>query len=333
MKIGLRGGHSPNCKGAMGILDEQAEVRKIYSALAPMLQAAGHTVVNCNSDAGNVDQELADGTNAANRNGCEIYVTIHMNAASANANGTEVWMYNNANGIMNQIATNICAKFAAKGFPNRGVKFNTGYHDLNASAMPAMIVETLFCTGNEDAARYRKLGASGIAKLIAEGITGKNVSAPATTPVASAKPETSNGAPKVVFGVRTLHHGILAVGQVGKANDAITAVQIGVTQGNVKYRVHAIGVGWFPPVTGANWKDHENGYAGDNEHSIDAIQIYYETDINKTGKYYSAVYKVKPFNSGSYLPAITDTNWEDVDGDGTAGMFGVPFTQLAIELK
>ncbi len=38
MKIGLRGGHSPNCKGAIGILDEQAEVRKIYNALVPMLQ-------------------------------------------------------------------------------------------------------------------------------------------------------------------------------------------------------------------------------------------------------------------------------------------------------
>ena len=38
MKIGLRGGHSPNCKGAIGLIDEQAEVRKIYNELAPMLQ-------------------------------------------------------------------------------------------------------------------------------------------------------------------------------------------------------------------------------------------------------------------------------------------------------
>ena len=45
MKIGLRGGHSPNCKGAIGLIDEQAEVRKIYNELAPMLQAVGHTVV------------------------------------------------------------------------------------------------------------------------------------------------------------------------------------------------------------------------------------------------------------------------------------------------
>ena len=39
MKIGLRGGHSPNCKGAFGILDEQAEVRKIYNETAAILRA------------------------------------------------------------------------------------------------------------------------------------------------------------------------------------------------------------------------------------------------------------------------------------------------------
>ena len=39
MKIGLRGGHSQNCKGAIGLIDEQAEVRKIYNELVPTLQA------------------------------------------------------------------------------------------------------------------------------------------------------------------------------------------------------------------------------------------------------------------------------------------------------
>ena len=50
MKIGLRGGRSPNCKGAIGLIDEQAEVRKIYNELVPMLQAVGHTVIDCNSN-------------------------------------------------------------------------------------------------------------------------------------------------------------------------------------------------------------------------------------------------------------------------------------------
>lgn len=48
MKIGLRGGHSPNCKGAFGILDEQVEVRNIYNAMVPLLHKLGHTVIDCN---------------------------------------------------------------------------------------------------------------------------------------------------------------------------------------------------------------------------------------------------------------------------------------------
>ena len=76
MKIGLRGGHSPNCKGAIGILDEQAEVRKIYNALVPMLQKAGHTIIDCNSNSDNVNGELTEGTNKANENACDMYIKI-----------------------------------------------------------------------------------------------------------------------------------------------------------------------------------------------------------------------------------------------------------------
>ena len=339
MKIGLRGGHSPNCKGAMGILDEQAEVRKIYNALAPMLQAAGHVVINCNSDASTVSRELSEGTNKANSNNCDIYVTIHMNASGGAGHGSEVWLYDAGNQMMNSMATTICSKFAQAGFKNRGTKFSVELHDLNASAMPAMIVETLFCDNQHDANLCRQIGIQGIARLIAEGITGKTDHT--ITPTASA-PKPTNApkvtAPQIIYGVKTLHHGILPdvhgeTDFAGVANDAVTGIKIGVTQGSVKYRVHAIGVGWFPPVTGANWSDPNNGYAGDDVHSIDAIQIYYYTDINKSGRYYSAVYKVKPSDRGSYLSAVTDTDFSNGDGDGTAGIFGVPFTQLVIGLK
>jgi N-acetylmuramoyl-L-alanine amidase len=185
MKIGLRGGHSPNCKGAIGIIDEQAAVRAIYNALAPMLQKLGHAVINCNSDASTVNGELNEGTNKANSAGCDVYITIHMNASGGAGHGSEVWLYDSANQMMNSMAANICNKFAQAGFANRGTKFSTGLHDLNASNMPAMIVETLFCDNAEDAALYSKLGTTtGIAKIIAEGITGK---AAATQQVTNSK--------------------------------------------------------------------------------------------------------------------------------------------------
>lgn len=178
MKIGLRGGHSSNCKGAMGIIDEQAEVRKIYHALKSILESAGHIVIDCNSDARYATAELKEGTDKANAARCDVYMSIHMNAASnPAASGTEIFLYNTCNLMMNQIAGNICNKFAQAGFANRGVKFSTGYHDLSASAMPAMIVETLFCTSVEDTGRYFSIGVDRIAQVIAEGFTGKAIGA------------------------------------------------------------------------------------------------------------------------------------------------------------
>ena len=198
MKIGLRGGHSPNCKGAMGILDEQAEVRKIYNEMVPMLKAAGHSVVDCNSNARTQGAELAEGTNRANANNCDVYITIHMNASSGSGNGTECWLYNSGNGTMNSIADKIMSNFAAKGFYNRGRKYSASLHDLKKSSMPAMIVETLFCDNANDARLYKSIGAKGIAEMIAKAIDGKAVagngsSGSAPTPTKPPKPVASSG--------------------------------------------------------------------------------------------------------------------------------------------
>lgn len=348
MKIGLRGGHSPNCKGAMGILDEQIEVRKIYNELAPMLQASGHQVIDCNSNANNVGRELSEGTNKANSNACDIYMTLHMNASGGRGHGTECLLYDNTNGIMNDIAYRICKNFEDKGFQNRGIKYRKDLHDLNSSSMPATIVETLFCDNEHDVNLYRSLGARGVAELIFQGITGKEPSGsgnnkPITpTPPQPQKPTTpskSSVVPEIVYGVKTLHHGILPDVKghsdfAGYVNDAIVGVKIGVSFGKIEYRVHCVGKGWLPKVTGNNWNDHNNGYAGDGKTSIDAIQIYYYTDTSKTGgKMYTAVYQVKPFNSSSYYGNVYDTNWENGDGNHTAGCFGVPFTELKISLE
>lgn len=174
MKIGLRGGHSPNCKGAMGYLDEQVEVRKIYTELEPMLKKAGHTVINCNSDASNVNSELNEGTNKANSNNCDIFMSLHMNASNGAGNGVECLLYDNTNATMVSIGNKICSNLQAKGYQNRGVKYFQGYHDLNATIMPAMIVESLFCDNKKDTDLYKTIGgAKGVAALIFNAITGE----------------------------------------------------------------------------------------------------------------------------------------------------------------
>lgn len=341
MKIGLRGGHSPNCKGAVGILDEQAEVRKIYNALVPKLQAQGHTVVNCNSDAYSVSGELSEGTNKANSNGCDVYITIHMNASGGAGNGTEVWLYDGSNGTMNSIADNICNNFAKKGFQNRGRKYNTGYHDLNASTMPAMIVETLFCDNSHDADLYNSLGPSGIAELIAKGIAGQTVSGGGSyTPPAQSVEESSSGSSGnagVVFtyAVKLTDGTILPFVEnlsdyAGLPGKTVAGIAVKVNKGSVKYRIHHKGVGWYPYVTGCDWSDIKNGWAGDNGIVIDAVEVYYSTpaDIISKYGYQKAQYRVAPIGGG-YYPWQFD-NEVGVGLDGYAGVFGVPFDKFQL---
>lgn len=172
-----------------------------------------------------------------------------------------------------------------------------------------------------------------IARLVNERL-GNSTSQPSNP---QPKPPV-NKKPDIIYGVKTLNHGILPdvknrTDFAGYKEDAIVGVKIGVTSGSIEYRVHLVGKGWLPKVTGANWNDHNNGYAGDGRTPIDAIQIYYHTNTSKTGgKYYEAVYQVKPVK-GSYYPNVKDTNWESTDGNNTAGCFGYPFTELKISLE
>lgn len=338
MKIGLRGGHSPNCKGAMGYLDEQSEVRKIYYELAPMLQAQGHAIVNCNSDEYSQSADLNKGTNTANANGCDIFISIHMNASGGAGNGTECWLYDANNGTMNTIADKICQNFAAKGFKNRGRKYNTGFHDLNATRMPAMIIETLFCDNSHDAGLYNALGAKGIAELISAAIAGQAVSGGAVTPVQPSTPTSSgsNGGQTIYFKyrVRTAQDGWLP--EVVNLNDyagiqghAITDIAIGVDRGSVWYQVHVKGGSWLPAVSGYNINDHNNGYAG-NGKIIDAVRVYYNTPADYANKYgyQKAQYRVSPINSNYY--AWQYDNETGNGQDGYAGAYGVAIDRFQL---
>lgn len=157
-------------------------------------------------------------------------------------------------------------------------------------------------------------------------IAGKNV-AP-IEPEPDPKPAV---VPKITYGIMTRNHGVLADAgngaPLGMANDSILKVRIKVDSGSVQYRCHRHNGKWTKKYKGGTW-------VGDGTNSLDAIQIYYTTDTSKTGgQYYEAVYSVKPYNQSTYLPSVADTNWEDTDGDNTAGLFGAPFTEIKMALK
>ena len=147
------------------------------------------------------------------------------------------------------------------------------------------------------------------------------------------KPEKVNKNFDAFIRARTQKHGWLPEVKnledfAGFEESPITDIAIRVSAGSVKYRVHVLGGGWLPYVTGYNINDHVNGYAG-NGKPIDAIEVYFYTPDGCVPK--RAKYRVAPCG-GRYYP----WQYDDETGngqDGYAGAFGVRIGkfQLCIE--
>lgn len=118
----------------------------------------------------------------------------------------------------------------------------------------------------------------------------------------------------------------------GIAGKPITDIAIKFTEGSCKYRVHLVGGGWLPYVTGYNVNDHNNGFAG-NGKKIDAIEVYYNTPerVKKGLGYLKAKYRVSPVNKGYYSWQYDNekTNYQD----GYAGAFGRSIDRFQLTLS
>lgn len=103
-------------------------------------------------------------------------------------------------------------------------------------------------------------------------------------------------------------------------------------RGELKYQVHVLGGGWLPYVTGYDWDDAGNGYAG-NGCVIDALRVYYNTpdDIVEADGYKKAKYRVAPAGSNYYSWQYDD---ETSNGqDGYAGMISKPIDRVQIVIE
>ena len=116
----------------------------------------------------------------------------------------------------------------------------------------------------------------------------------------------------------------------GLPGRTIAGIAIKANKGTVKYRVHVKGKGWLPYVTGCNWSDANNGYAGYPGAVIDAVEVYYDTPADIVAKYgyQKAQYRVAPIGGG-YYPWQFD-NEVGKGQDGYAGCFGVAFDKFQL---
>lgn len=98
----------------------------------------------------------------------------------------------------------------------------------------------------------------------------------------------------------------------------ITDIAIRCDKGSLWYQVHILGGDWLPKVSGCDWNDPENGFAGDNK-VIDAVKVYYKTpkEIIQTQGYQQAQYRASPINQG-----YCKWQYDDETGNGQNGFTG-----------
>ena len=107
---------------------------------------------------------LDDRCTLANKNNADIFISVHINSASASAVGTET-LYNSSRnsattryGVTSRELATAMQKGAvsATGFPNRGLKNRTDLRVLNKTNMPACLIEYGFISNSKEAVSMKK---------------------------------------------------------------------------------------------------------------------------------------------------------------------------------
>lgn len=208
MRINVHAGHGAKGKGAIGavgILDESVEDRKVKDEVIRILREQGHTVYDCTVDSGTQSEILNAIVKKCNSHEVDLDVSIHFNSFSKDsANGTEVLIYSAGSTFAKEKATAICAAIANLGYKNRGVKCQPNLAYLKGTKAQALLVECCFVTSPADIAKYNP---KTMAEAIAYGITG-------------VKPQTQNMTANTVSEVTKLYR--VQVGAYAKRENAET---------------------------------------------------------------------------------------------------------------
>jgi len=257
MRINVHAGHAAVGKGAIGavgLISESVEDRKVKDYVIAKLRAQGHTVYDCTVDSGTQSGVLRAIVQKCNSHAVDLDVSIHFNSGANRrvkdgvTTGTEVWVYSANSGCMNHAQRTVEA-IAALGFKNRGVKTSKSLYVLARTKAPAMLVECCFVDDGDDVARYN---AESMANAIVQGITG--VVPAATSPAAQAPAQPSAAPTSGSFLVKTKVN--LNVRKGPGISYGITTV----AKKNTKFTITEVKGGWGKLKSGAGWINISTAY-------------------------------------------------------------------------
>lgn len=174
MKLCISAGHAATgrgASGAVGILNESNENRKVVEQLIKLLRREGCVVHDCTQNTGTQSEVLTKCVAKHNSHDRDLDIQIHFNSFDGLAHGTEALVYSDKSNSTN-FARRIVKRIAALGFLNRGVKERPDLKFLRATAKPAILIECCFCDSKKDAKRY---SAKKMAAAIASGLLNKEI--------------------------------------------------------------------------------------------------------------------------------------------------------------
>lgn len=120
-----------------------------------------------------LEDEITYYISHANAKDYDLVVQLHLNAFNKKAKGCEVWYYpSSAMGM--QYANSVCNKLGSV-WKNRGVKESKTLYWLRKTSAPSILIESFFCDTASDYLTAVKIGLDVHAKLIVEGILGKDI--------------------------------------------------------------------------------------------------------------------------------------------------------------
>lgn len=200
MKFNIHAGHNPKGKvacGAVGLIDESTEARKVKDKVIQYLRKAGHIAYDCTCENGTSQNDVLQKiVKKCNANNVDMDVSIHFNSGASDkkgngkSTGVEVLIYSNKSKAKDE-AERICNKLAKIGFKNRGVKVNDDLYFLRKAKAVSLLIEVCFVDDADDVEIYLD-NVDAIAKAIAEALINKTISS-STTKTSSASKTTTTG--------------------------------------------------------------------------------------------------------------------------------------------
>ena len=184
-QVNISSGHSINCQGAVDIINEVTEARKVVDRVYEIIKASGKQCYKYHDTSSSSTQNLVNIVNWHNGFKDGVDVSIHFNAYTHidKPMGTEVCYYSNSSlaaAVSKEIAT-------AGGFIDRGAKQRTGLYFLKHTNKPAILIEVCFVDSVVDVNLYRA-NFERICQAIAKTLIGNIVVPSPTTPAPKPKP-------------------------------------------------------------------------------------------------------------------------------------------------